>query len=203
MSDYENETDGFLDDGAREGAVGVRFAEVGDSVVGEVIDKFVRDYIPFGKKEPEIDERTGKPVKQLVLILQTELRNWEGAKHPVDADGNKVDPAKDTGRRALYLPKGKNIYAAAAKAVAAALPAGEKPGAHPMIGSRVGMQFFESEDTGKGNELKKFRGKYTLPAAKKADDGFFDDAPAGESKATSETPAASSKASVADEEPPF
>lgn len=202
MSEYENETDGFLDDGAREGAVGVRFAEVGDSVVGEVIDKFVRDYIPFGKKEPEIDEKTGKPVKQLVLILQTELRNWEGTKHPVDQDGNKVDPAKDTGRRALYLPKGKNIYAAAAKAVAAALPAGEKPGAHPKIGSRVGMQFFEAEDTGKGNDLKKFRGKYTLPA-EKTGDSFFDDAPAASKEDKVQDTPAASKTTVADEEPPF
>lgn len=205
-----SETDGFLDDGVREGANGARFDEVGDSVKGEVVDKFIIDYVPFGKKDPEIDERTGKPVQQLVVVLQTENRNWEDFpknKIPKDGDGVALPPEKDTGRRALYLRKGTNIYAALAKAVAAALPAGEKPGAHPMIGGQVGMQFFEDEDTGKGNNLKKFRGGYKLPAPKEAGDSFFDE------DAKSETPAKESevkdevksdaKKSVADEEPPF
>jgi hypothetical protein len=209
-----NETDGFLDDGAREGANGARFDEVGDSVKGEIVDKFVIDYVPFGKKEPEIDERTGEPVKQLVVVLQTEYRNWEDFpknKIPKDADGVALPGDKDTGRRAIYARKGTNIYSALAKAVAAALPAGEKPGKHPLVGGQIGMQFFEDEDTGKGNNLKKFRGKYVPPAAKAESDDFFEapasktqaqkDTDADAAKVSDEAPAA--KKSVADEEPPF
>lgn len=201
-------TDGFLDDGVREGAAGARFDEVGDSVLGEVVDKYIVDYVPFGKKDPEIDERTGKPVKQLVVVLQTETRNWEDhpkAKIPKDSDGNPRSADQDNGRRAIYARKGTNIYSALAKAVAAALPAGEKPGAHPMIGGKIGMQFFEDEDTGKGNNLKKFRGKYVAPAAKAADDGFFDEGVKSESKSDEKVQdqVSDTKKSVADEEPPF
>jgi hypothetical protein len=205
-------TDGFLDDGVREGAAGARFDEVGDSVLGEVVDKYIVDYVPFGKKDPEIDDRTGQPVKQLVVVLQTETRNYEDhpkAKIPKDQDGNPRSPESDNGRRAIYARKGTNIYSALAKAVAAALPAGEKPGAHPKIGAKIGMQFFEDEDTGKGNNLKKFRGKYVPPAAKAAEDGFFDDAPAAKSQAQKDTDSDAAKVSdepkksVADEEPPF
>jgi hypothetical protein len=204
----ETTTDGFLDDGVREGAAGARFDEVGDSVLGEVVDKYVVDYVPFGKKDPEIDERTGKPVQQLVIVLQTETRNWEDhpkAKIPKDQDGNPRPAEQDNGRRALYLRKGTNIYSALAKAVAAALPAGEKPGKHPLVGGKIGMQFFEDEDTGKGNPLKKFRGKYVAPAAKAESDSFFDEGAASsepkQDKVADEVKA--SKASVADEEPPF
>lgn len=213
MSD--NETDGFLDDGVREGANGARFDEVGDSVKGEIIDKFVIDYVPFGKKEPEIDERTGQVVKQLVVVLQTEYRNWEDFpknKIPKDADGVALPGDKDTGRRAIYARKGTNIYSALAKAVAAALPAGEKPGAHPKVGGQIGMQFFEDEDTGKGNNLKKFRGKYVVPAAKAESDDFFEDEAPAKTQAQKDTDAdaakvsdkpAAAKNSVAAEEPPF
>lgn len=202
-------TDGFLDDGVREGAAGARFDEVGDSVLGEVVDKYIVDYVPFGKKDPEIDERTGKPVKQLVVVLQTETRNWEDhpkAKIPKDQDGNPRSADQDNGRRALYARKGTNIYSALAKAVAAALPAGEKPGAHPKVGAKIGMQFFEDEDTGKGNNLKKFRGKYVAPAAASESDSFFDDGAKAETPASDEKvqdKPATAKKTVADEEPPF
>jgi hypothetical protein len=171
-------------------------------VKGEVVDKYVVDYVPFGKKDPEIDERTGKPVQQLVVVLQTEIRNYEDhpkGKIPKDQDGNPRSPESDNGRRAIYLRKGTNIYSALAKAVAATLPAGEKPGAHPKVGGTIGMQFFEDEDTGKGNPLKKFRGKYVPPAASAEGDSFFDDAPAKSESKVQDEP----KKSVADEEPPF
>lgn len=212
MSD-ETTTDGFLDDGVREGAAGARFDSVGDSVLGEVVDKYMVDYVPFGKKDPEIDERTGKPVQQLVVVLQTETRNYEDhpkAKIPKDQDGNPRPAEQDNGRRAIYLRKGTNIYSALAKAVAGALPSGEKPGQHPKVGGKIGMQFFEDEDTGKGNNLKKFRGKYVPPAANSEADDFFD-APAAKTQAQKDTDAdaakvsddAPAKKSVADEEPPF
>lgn len=198
-------TDGFLDDGVREGAAGARFDEVGDSVLGEIVDKYIVDYVPFGKKDPEIDERTGQPVKQLVVVLQTETRNWEDhpkAKIPKDQDGNPRSAESDNGRRAIYARKGTNIYSALAKAVAAGLEPGQKPGKHPLVGGKIGMQFFEDEDTGKGNNLKKFRGKYVPPAAAEATDAFFDEAPA-KSEKQDKVQDAPAKKTVADEEPPF
>lgn len=212
MSD--NETDGFFDDGVREGSPSAKFSEVGDSVKGEIVDKYSMDYIPFGKKEVLVDERTGQPVKQLVIVLQTELRDWEGvSKVPTDADGNKLPADKDTGRRAIYARKGTNIYSALAKSIAAALPAGEKPGKHPLIGGTFGVQFYDSEDTGKGNDLKKFRAKYVAPVKTAGGDSFFDEGVPGEapakSKAQKDTEADATKVSdepkksVADEEPPF
>lgn len=202
------ETDDFFNDGVREGSPSAKFKEVGDSVKGEVVDKYMIDYVPFGKKDPEIDERTGQVVKQLAIVLQTDLRDWEGvSKVPVDADGNKLDGSKDTGKRAIYCRKGTNIYSALAKSISAALPAGEKPGAHPKVGGKFGVQFFEEEDTGKGNPLKKFRAKYEAPAAAPKGDEWFDEgASAGgdepkQDKVADEVKAA--KASVADDEPPF
>lgn len=204
-------TDGFLDDGVREGAASARFDEVGDSVLGEIVDKYIVDYVPFGKKDPEIDERTGQPVKQLVVVLQTETRNYEDhpkAKIPKDQDGNPRSAESDNGRRAIYARKGTNIYSALAKAVAAGLEPGQKPGKHPLVGGKIGMQFFDDEDTGKGNNLKKFRGKYVPPAEAAPTDSFFDEAPAKSEKvqdtvAKVDEAKAEAKKSVADEEPPF
>jgi hypothetical protein len=204
-----NETDGFLDDGVREMSPSAKFSDIGDSVKGEVVDKYTVEYIPFGKKDVEIDDRTGEPVKQLVVVLQTDQRDWEGvSKVPVDKDsGVKLPGSKDTGRRAVYARKGTNIYSALAKSVAATLPAGEKPGRHPLIGSKFGIQFFEEEDTGKGNPLKKFRAKYELPVSTGGDTWFDEGAsseePADGNPAKDDIPASKPAKSLADEEPPF
>lgn len=205
MSD---ETTGWFDEANREGSPSAKFNEVGDSVKGEVVDKYLIDYVPFGKKDPEIDEKTGKVVKQLVVVMQTELRDWEGvSKVPTDQDGNKRPVEQDTGRRAIYARKGTNIYSALGKALK------EADVKDLEVGGKFGVQFFEEEDTGKGNPLKKFRAKYTAPVAKSGDDGWFDgdaktETPASETKSekvadkVKETKEATKK-SLADEEPPF
>lgn len=192
MSD---ETTGWFDDANREGSPSAKFKDVGDSVVGEIVDKYLIDYVPFGKKEPETDERTGQVVKQLAIVLQTDLRNWEGvSKIPTDQDGNKRPESADTGRRALYARKGTNIYSALGKALK------EADAKDLEVGGKFGVQFNEEEDTGKGNPLKKFRAKYTKPVAKKTDDGWFEgDGDATEAKKQDGPKTSTEKV----EEPPF
>lgn len=204
MSD---DTTGWFDEAGREGAPSAKFNEVGDSVVGEVVDKYKIDYIPFGKKDPATDERTGEVIKQLVIVLQTDLRDWEGvSKVPTDADGNKKPASADDGRRAIYARKFTNIYGALGKAIKDS--GVENPSVHPAVGGKFGVQFYDEEDTGKGNPLKKFRAKYTPPAPKKSDDGWFD----GEKGDSAETrpqdskPAEggeTTKKSTVTDEPPF
>lgn len=198
-----DETAGWFDEAGREGSPSAKFKEVGDSVKGEVVDKYKIDYVPFGKKDPELDERTGEPVQQLVVVMQTDLRDWEGvAKVPTDTDGVKLPGEKDTGRRAIYARKGTNIYSALGKAIFAA-------GAKDLeIGGKFGVQFFEEEDTGKGNPLKKFRAKYEVPVAKAAanDEWFDEDKPATKPAAASKKAAPKpdeATSPAGDEEPPF
>lgn len=201
MSD---DTQGWFDEANREGSPSAKFNEVGDSVKGEVVDKYLIDYVPFGKKDPEVDERTGKIVKQLVVVMQTELRDWEGvSKVPTDSDGNKLPASKDTGRRAIYARKGTNIYSALGKAITTA-------GVKDLeVGGKFGIQFFEEEDTGKGNPLKKFRAKYEAPAKKAGGDEWFDEGgetatkPADTDLQDTVNKVDEAKKSVADEEPPF
>lgn len=51
-------------------------------------------------------DKNGKPLMQLVVTLETALRNWEGtnpAKPPTDKDGNPLPPTADDGKRTIYL----------------------------------------------------------------------------------------------------
>lgn len=192
-------TEGWFDDSEKKaGAPSAKFKEIGDKVVGEVVDKYLIDYIKVGEKEPETDD-DGKVIKQLVIVLQTDLRNWEGvAKIPADKDGKQKDAKEDTGLRAVYARKWTNIYAALGASIRDAKV--EKPSLHPQVGGKFGVQFFKEEDTGKPSPLKHFRAQYTPPAPKAADDGWFD----GDAKAESKPAASEAKATkVAEEEPPF
>lgn len=207
------ETEGWFDDSEKKvgpPSGGARFKEVGDSVVGEVVDKFLIDYKNIITKEVELDD-DGKAIKQLVIVLQTDHRNWEQVnKHPQDKDGVNLPNEADTGLRAVYARKWTNIYAALGLSIRES--GVENPSKHPAVGGKFGVQFFEEEDTGKPSKLKKFRAKYTPPAPKAADDGWFD---GGEAKNSTQhqaraedqaesKPAAKAKAtSVAEEEPPF
>lgn len=200
-------TDGWFDDSEmRAGAPSAKFKELGDSVVGEVVDKYKIDYVKVGEKEPELD-KDGEVVKQLVIVLQTDQRNWEGvSKIPVDKDGNAKAASEDDGRRAVYARKWTNIYAALGASIRDSKV--DNPSQHPALGGKFGIQFFEEEDTGKPSKLKKFRAKYTPPAPKAKDDGWFD----GDK---SETPADTNLADTVDkvdkakaattitDEPPF
>lgn len=160
----ENSTDFFdnLSEGA--GAPSALLKTTGDTVVGTIVKMFKRDYVPFGKTEPEADssEADGKR-KQLVIIVQTADRNWANvAKVPkVDAnDPNSAEkaPSEDDGTRAIYVPNRSNIQYAIGHAVAEAK-------AKPVVGGEIAVRVFNLKDTGKGNPLKEHQARYTPPAA--------------------------------------
>ena len=50
------ETDFFDNAGGGSGAPTASLKQVGDYVTGQIVDMFKRDYIPFGKKEPELND---------------------------------------------------------------------------------------------------------------------------------------------------
>ena len=125
---------------------------IGDIVAGPVVEFRTRDHIPYGKKEPE-KNKDGSIRQELVIIVQTEHRNWANVvKVPkVDPeDKNSADKpgSEDDGRRAIYVPQRSNIQYAIAKAMKAA---GVKEFSE---GLKIAVKVSNLKDTGKGNPLK-------------------------------------------------
>jgi hypothetical protein len=151
-------TNGYFDEAGREGAPSAKLKEKKDFVKGEVVDLFYIPMTDFSTKKVLLND-DGSERTQLVLVLQTSARNWDKvAKVPIGADGSAKDPKLDDGKRAVYVPKFTNIYAALGKAVKAA---GAKD---VLIGGNFGIVVEDLQDTGKGNPLKVFRAKYEPPA---------------------------------------
>lgn len=140
------------------GAPTANLKAIGDFVHGEVVDFYEKDYVPFGKTEPE-KNKDGSTRQQLVVIVQTENRNWAGvSKLPTNDDGSVKDPATDDGKRAVYVPDRSNIQFAIGRALSAAKSDFEK-------GGKLGVKIANLEDTGKGNPLKVHEAVYTAPVA--------------------------------------
>lgn len=160
----DNTTDFFDNASGGSGAPTAVLKNVNDSVRGEIVEMFKRDYVPFGKTEPEKDENEsdGKR-KQLVVILQTDLRNWQGVTRvpKVDrADPNSAEkaPSEDDGKRAIYVPNRSNLQYAIGKAVTAAQ-------AKFSVGGTLAVRIFNLKDTGKGQPLKEHEARYAAPSA--------------------------------------
>lgn len=159
---------------------------INDVVSGEVVEFRSRDHVPFGQTEPE-KNKDGSTRQELVIILQTEFRNWANVvKVPkVDPDDrNSADKpgSEDDGRRAVYVPQRSNIQYAIAKALREAKVDGFSEG----LGLAVKVS--NLRDTGKGNPLKEHVAKVT-PAVKKADPFITEQAPAQQSAPTAQQPA--------------
>jgi pyruvate/2-oxoglutarate dehydrogenase complex dihydrolipoamide acyltransferase (E2) component len=153
----------FEHTGGGTGAPSASLKIVNDFVYGEIVDQAMVPKKVFAKDEIEKDSRTGKDIMQLVVILQTDLRNWHNvSKVPTDDKGVAKPGAEDDGRRAIYVPPFSNIHAAI----------GEATDKKPLRnGAKLGVKIVELKDTGKGNPLKIHVAKYEPPAA--APDGFF------------------------------
>lgn len=211
-----NEIDGYFDESARKGAPSALLKKVGDFVQGEIVAAQQRTKTKYGSNEVELND-DGSERKQLVIILQTEYRNWDKvAKVPTAKDGSPRPGSEDEGLRAVYVPKYTNIFQALGDAIHAA---GEKnitvqQGGQP--GGWFGIKITELEDTGMGNPLKKHAAKYKAPEKVQEDDPFGEfDAPAAgdavkkdESLKDETVPAAPAKEERAEneatvEEPPF
>lgn len=207
--------DSFFDDSVRSGAPSVRLSDINDGVVGEIVDQFMTEKKKFGSDEVEKDSKTGEPIQQLVVILQTELRNWQRVSKvplidPKDKSKGEKPASEDDGKRAVYIPPYTNIHSAVGRATAVhnnGRPTGLRNGA------RFGLKVVDLEDVGKGNRKKVFQALYEPPTAT---DGFFgndkaaggpNDAsrPAPESKPEPQDPWATSgsTSSEREEEPPF
>lgn len=158
----------FFDNIGGTGAVTAKLQDIDDFVVGVIESQRVVDYVPFGKKDPEVLD-DGKVRKQLVVILATELRNWQGVKEAplIDRDdpGKGRKPAdQDDGRRAVYVPQYKNIHYAVKDAVVASGAYNGKNG--PLRdGAKFGVKVVDLEDTGQGNPKKVHKALYEAPAA--------------------------------------
>jgi len=168
-------TDFFDGIGTGSGAPTAVLKNVGDVVHGEIVEMFKRDYVPFGKTEPEKDE-SGRTKQQLVVVLQTNERNWANVVKvpkvdPSDANSAEKPASDDDGKRAIYVPEGKNIQFAIGRAVAAAQAKFE-------VGGTLGVKVFNLKPTDKGNPLKEHQAVYKAKPAPSAGDAFFGDAPA-------------------------
>lgn len=164
VEDFFNNTGGG-------GAPSLKIVHVNDGCMGTIVDQYTTEAKVFGKDEVKKDSKTGEPIEQLVVILQTTLTNWDRcAKIPwVDpndrAKGQKPG-SEDDGKRALYVEPWTNLHAAIGKAVTAAT--GQKG---PLRDSgRLGVKIIELRDTDKGNPLKVWEAVYEAPTASS---GFF------------------------------
>jgi hypothetical protein len=203
--------DDYFDESNKKGAPSALLKKPGDFVQGEIIAAMQRPKTKFGSNEVELND-DGSERKQLVIILQTEYRNWEKvAKVPTAKDGSPRPGEEDEGLRAVYVPKYTNIYQALGDAIHEAgetkihVRQGDQPGGW------FGIKITELEDTGKGNPLKKHAAKYKAPEKKVEEDPFGEfDAPAAgqavkDDKSVSEPAPAKEepKAETPVEEPPF
>lgn len=157
----------FENTGGGTGAPSASLKIVNDFVYGEIVDQAMVPQKKFGSDEVEKD-RDGKDKQQLVVVIQTENRNWHNvAKVPTypqghDRAGQSKDASEDDGRRAIYVPAFTNIHAAI----------GEATGNKALRnGGTLGVKVIELKNTGKGNPLKIHAAVYTAPAA--APEGFF------------------------------
>lgn len=189
MSD--NTTDFFDGVGGGAGAPSAHLANPDDFVHGEIVEMFKRDYVPYENRKSKEPARKddGSAVQQLVIILQTDQRNWAGVSKvpvvdPADPNSPEKDPGEDDGKRAVYVPEGKNIHFAIGRAVTAAQARFE-------VGGTLGVKISGLRDTGKGNPLKEHEAVYKPKA-----ENFFAGTQAAAPAAPAQTPAPAPQAST-------
>src|SRR4051812_24660624 len=91
----EATTAGWFDEAVRESAPSFKFGELNAFVRGEVVDQFVIDATDYATGEVLKDKKTGDNVKQLAIVLQTDLRNWDKVSRVPKVDRrDKNSPAK-------------------------------------------------------------------------------------------------------------
>lgn len=165
----ENTTDFFDGIGEGAGAPTAVLKNPGDFVHGEIVRMTKRDYIPFGQEKPEL-RADGTPKQQLIVVLQTENRGWANVVKVPKVDGTDPNsaekpPSEDDGLRAVYIPEGKNLQFAVARAVQGAKAKFE-------VGGKLGVRVTELVPTTKGNPRKEHEARYEAkPAA--TGDAFF------------------------------
>lgn len=149
-------------------APSVKFAQVGDSVSGEILSVAQQDQRDINDNTQLLYDRNGNVKKQLQVIIQTGLKDWAGvARIPTDPDSKQPLPAdRDDGRRAIYV-KGWMIGA-----VGAAVEKATGSRGAPRVGGKLAVRYSGTRDTGKPQPLKLYEAVYQAPA-NVAQDGMF------------------------------
>lgn len=157
----QNDADAFLDnEGFGPRSASWKPSAVGNMVAGEVVDVRVMDATSIDtgelKKNPD-----GSIKKQLVIILQTDLRNWAEATPLKDQSPQKnpLPPSEDDGKRAIYAEQSTNRAAAIKAAVAEKGLTGA-----PKPGGKLWIRLTEERNVGKPSPLKIFAAGYLPPA---------------------------------------
>lgn len=169
---------------------------IGLSVAGEIVDVYVSPITDIDPPHAVKTDKNGKVINQMKVTLQTDLRDWVGAKKPwTDKDGNAVE---DTGLRSVYLRyQGARALAEAVKA-ADATPAD--------VTKDTGAKLFVKriENDGKMNqfEVKFKKGDRTPPPAGVEDFVSSAGEPAA-SAPSAESAWGDTSTSPASDEPPF
>lgn len=135
------------------GTPAAKFDTIGTLIKGTVVAAEKTQQIDFKTKKPKFFD-DGNPMMQAVITLQTDER----------------DPSieDDDGQRKVYV-KGQ-MQAAVRDAVKAS-------GAKLDIGGTLAVQFYDEENTGKGNPKKLYKAQYKPGAPKVSDDLLGSDAP--------------------------
>ena len=136
------------------GGASAKFTEKGKWVVGTITAVSERQETDFATKKPLWwDDKQERPKMQMVVTLATDERNPE--------------VADDDGVRVVYCKIGQK------RAIGEAIKQTGYQG--PMVGAKLGIVWYEDEDTGKGFPLKLWRAKFEPPAES---DAFLGEPPA-------------------------
>lgn len=183
----------FFDGVGEKGAPSFKFTGEGSGVKGKIVDQY-RTFATDLKGNVKTYEKSGEPIPQLNVTLQTTLRNWKGVKVvPTDDDGNALDPSEDTGLRRVYVKYDMR------RAVAVAVKGeGER---YMVNGGELAIKQTGEKDVGQANGLPLFEARYKAPAG--SDDGFVDETPDEPAAKTPAPAAARPAAPEQDDEPPF
>lgn len=146
------------------------FRTVGDVCIGVIVEEPIEiDQTVYGKGTPKLD-KNGKVQTQLVVVLQTDSRNWDKAlKTPTDETGASKPGSVDTGLRALFVKF--KLRDAIGEAI-------RKAGASGLeVGGKLSVAY-TNESTFNGNEVKEYAAKYEPPVTAAGADFFNAPAPA-------------------------
>lgn len=142
-----------------------KFANIGDAVQGEILSTAQQEQTDINDKtgQTKLYDKRGNVKQQLQVILQTDLRNWQGVSRvPTNGDPQNpqpLPPSEDDGRRAIYV---KGWMIGAVGDAVAATNNGQR-GA-PRVGGKLGVRF-SAERPATPNNIKLYEAHYQPPAA--------------------------------------
>lgn len=169
--------------------------QVGGGIIGTILSMNKQDQKKYGSDEI-LKNDDGTPKKELKVVLQTELRDWDKvAKVPLDDEKKPLPPSEDDGRRAIY------VRGWMTGAIGDAVKAATGVAGAPKIGGRLGVKVTELVPTDKGNPFPKYEAVYEAPSGAEGFEGFDTSAKSEAAQPATET-APAAKADVPDE-PPF